>query len=266
MTLELCRVGSPLSILPRTAIARRPRCPLALSPCLPPLPEGGCCSPTDSASDLGRTPFRPRWVVPQASACLLERGEVTKPCPLASPHTEPSWVWGASHQSQQPPWQGSTGRPTLAHSQEHGQTAHSASILSSRTLSRQLGAWTQEVWDQTLDVVTMGARAPSPNNRQISSSREAESVFDIFMRLWINVWFQPLTCRRNRKAREEFGCRIGSTSLTILEVIWDAHQGEHDGRAPTRTPGETTAGRLLSGLASSHEGCHRILKNGVSPK
>lgn len=73
----------------------------------------------------------------------------------------------------------------------------------------------------------MGARAPSPNNRQISSSREAESVFDIFMRLWINVWFQPLTCRRNRRAREEFGCRIGSTSLTILEVIWDAQQGEH---------------------------------------
>lgn len=47
------------------------------------------------------------------------------------------------------------------------------------------------------------------------------------MRLWVIVWFQPLTCSRNRRAREEFGCRIGSTSLTILEVIWDAHQGEH---------------------------------------
>ena len=47
------------------------------------------------------------------------------------------------------------------------------------------------------------------------------------MRLWINVWFQPLTCRRNRRSREEFGCRIGSTSLTILLVIWDARHGEH---------------------------------------
>lgn len=39
-----------------------------------------------------------------------------------------------------------------------------------------------------------------------------------------------------------------------------------DGRAPTRTTGETTAGRLLSGLASSHRGCHRVLENGMSPK
>lgn len=37
-----------------------------------------------------------------------------------------------------------------------------------------------------------------------------------------------------------------------------------DGRAPTRTPGETTAGRLLSGLASSRRGCHRVSKNGES--
>lgn len=153
------------------------------------------------------------------------RSDQTLPS-LTSPHTEPSWVWGASRQSQQPPWPGGTSRPTLAPSQEHWQTAHSASILPSRTLSRQLGAWTHEAWDQTLDVVRMGARAPSPNNRQISSSREADSVFHVLMRLWINVWFQPLTCRRNRRAREEFGCRVGSTSLTILEVIWDAHQGE----------------------------------------
>ena len=37
-----------------------------------------------------------------------------------------------------------------------------------------------------------------------------------------------------------------------------------DGRAPTRTPGETTAGRLLSGLASGRGGCHRVSKNGAS--
>lgn len=179
MTLELCWVGSPLSIPSsddHCQEAKMPSCPI---PGPSPLLMGGCCSPTDSASDLGRTPFRSRWVAPpQASACLLECGKMTKPCPLlASPQTESSWVWGASRQSQHPPWQGSTSRPTLAHSQEHGQTAHSASVSSSRTLSRQLGAWTQEAWDQTLDVVRMGARAPSPNNRQISSSREAESVF-----------------------------------------------------------------------------------------
>lgn len=151
----------------------------------------------------------PNLALPRKSACRTEIG------------------LGRQLPVQQPPWPGSTSRPTLAYSQEHGQTAHSASILSSRMLSRQLGAWTQVAWDQTLDVVRMGARAPSPNNRQISCSREAESEFDVFMRLWINVWFQPLTCRRNRRTREEFGCRIGSTSLTILEVTWDAHQGAH---------------------------------------
>lgn len=52
------------------------------------------------------------------------------------------------------------------------------------------------------------------------------------MRLWANVWFQPLTCRRNRGTREEFGCRIGSTSQTILEVIWDARQGEQRRMGP----------------------------------
>lgn len=167
-------------------------------------------------------------MVAQASACLLECGKVTKSWPLfASPPTGPRWVWSTSHQPQRRPWQGSTTTPTLAHSQEDGQTAHGASILPSSTLSQQLGAWTQEVWDQTLDVVRMGARAPSPNNRQISSLREAEGDFDIFVRLWINVWFQPLTCRRNIRTRKEFGCRKGSTSLTTLEVIWDAHQGEH---------------------------------------
>jgi hypothetical protein len=37
-----------------------------------------------------------------------------------------------------------------------------------------------------------------------------------------------------------------------------------DGRAPTRTTGETAAGRLLSGLASCRGGCHRVLKKGTS--
>lgn len=37
-----------------------------------------------------------------------------------------------------------------------------------------------------------------------------------------------------------------------------------DGWAPIRTTGETTAGRLLSGLASGRGGCHRVSKNGAS--
>lgn len=143
--------------LPRTTITMRPTCPLAPSPRLPRLLKRGRCSLADSASNLGRTPFRSRWMVPQASACLLECGVGTKPCfPLASPPVEPRWAWGASRQPQQPSWQGSTSRPTLAHSQEQGQSAHSASILTSRMLSRQLGAWTQEARDQTLGVVRMG--------------------------------------------------------------------------------------------------------------
>lgn len=156
-TLEPRWVGSSLSTPSSDddcQEAKMSSCPL---PSPRPRPEGGSCSPADSAPDLGRTPFRSRWAALQASACLLECGEGTKPCPpLASQPTGPRWAGGASGQPRQPSWQGSTSRPTLAHSQEQGQTAHSASSLSSRTLSRQLGAWTQEVWDQTLDVVRMG--------------------------------------------------------------------------------------------------------------
>lgn len=106
VTLEPSWVGSPLSIIPSLDDDDKEAKMSLLPPThafAPPPQMGGRCSPADSDSDLGRTPFRSRWVPPlprpvpafSSVAKGLDLGPL-----VASPPTGTQRPWAAGRRSQ----------------------------------------------------------------------------------------------------------------------------------------------------------------------